>query len=303
MVHVLVTGGVGERGAPSRRPAGAGAAPRQGGNARSRTRHARVPGRRRRRARLSHAARAAADLPPPTRRRRPTAADPPSRPTGFIGSHTVLALLEQGHSVVIVDDLSNSFPRVFSHMQKLAGPRASKMKFVEVRGPGGGGAGARGAGMGSCGARRGAASGPEAGAGARAALRRAVSTRPAVSDAPSLTPRRPPRLPARPRATWATRRSSTACLPARSEGAWGVDLSWGRRGPRGEGDGAATGASLPRPLNPGAFSRRPASRPRPPLTPPPAPHPAPLKRPDAVIHFAGSKAVAESIEQPLHYYR
>ncbi|GBF95426.1 UDP-galactose 4-epimerase [Raphidocelis subcapitata] len=51
---------------------------------------------------------------------------------GFIGSHTTLALLEAGHSAVIVDDLSNSFPRVFGHLQKLAGPRAGKMKFVEA---------------------------------------------------------------------------------------------------------------------------------------------------------------------------
>ncbi|KIZ06056.1 UDP-glucose 4-epimerase [Monoraphidium neglectum] len=51
---------------------------------------------------------------------------------GFIGSHTVLALLEEGHSVVIVDDLSNSFPRVFEHMKKLAGDKKDKMKFEQA---------------------------------------------------------------------------------------------------------------------------------------------------------------------------
>jgi hypothetical protein len=44
----------------------------------------------------------------------------------------VLALLEEGHSVVIVDDLSNSFPRVFEHMKKLAGDKKDKMKFEQV---------------------------------------------------------------------------------------------------------------------------------------------------------------------------
>ncbi|KAI8468516.1 MAG: UDP-glucose 4-epimerase [Monoraphidium minutum] len=51
---------------------------------------------------------------------------------GFIGSHTVLALLDEGHSVVIVDDLSNSFPRVFEHLKKLAGDKAPKMKFEQA---------------------------------------------------------------------------------------------------------------------------------------------------------------------------
>jgi UDP-glucose 4-epimerase len=54
---------------------------------------------------------------------------------GFIGSHTTLALLEHGHTAVIVDDLSNSFPRVFTHMQKLAGDKAGKMKFIQARTP------------------------------------------------------------------------------------------------------------------------------------------------------------------------
>jgi UDP-glucose 4-epimerase len=50
---------------------------------------------------------------------------------GFIASHTVLVLLEHGHSVVLIDNLSNSFPRVLEHMKKLAGDKADKMKFVK----------------------------------------------------------------------------------------------------------------------------------------------------------------------------
>lgn len=47
-------------------------------------------------------------------------------------SHTTLVLLEHGHSVVLLDNLSNSFERVFEHMQKIAGAKADKMKFVQV---------------------------------------------------------------------------------------------------------------------------------------------------------------------------
>jgi hypothetical protein len=55
-----------------------------------------------------------------------------TKTTGFIGSHTTLTLLEQGYSAVIVDDLSNSFPRAYEHMKKLAGDKAGKMKFIEA---------------------------------------------------------------------------------------------------------------------------------------------------------------------------
>lgn len=56
-----------------------------------------------------------------------------SPPAGFIGSHTCLVLLDHGHSVVIIDDLSNSFPRVFDHMKRIAGDKADRMRFVQVR--------------------------------------------------------------------------------------------------------------------------------------------------------------------------
>ena len=40
---------------------------------------------------------------------------------GYIGSHTVLQLLEAGHSVVVVDDFRNASPRVVERLETLAG--------------------------------------------------------------------------------------------------------------------------------------------------------------------------------------
>ncbi|TWE11328.1 UDP-glucose 4-epimerase GalE [Rudaeicoccus suwonensis] len=40
---------------------------------------------------------------------------------GYIGSHTVLALLEHGHDVVIVDDFANSKPTVLGRLESLSG--------------------------------------------------------------------------------------------------------------------------------------------------------------------------------------
>ena len=40
---------------------------------------------------------------------------------GYIGSHTVLALIEAGHDVVVVDDFSNSKPTVVGRMEALSG--------------------------------------------------------------------------------------------------------------------------------------------------------------------------------------
>ncbi|EFJ41424.1 hypothetical protein VOLCADRAFT_77596 [Volvox carteri f. nagariensis] len=50
---------------------------------------------------------------------------------GFIGSHTVLVLLDHGAKVHLIDNLSNSFPRVFEHMKKLAGDKADKMTYTK----------------------------------------------------------------------------------------------------------------------------------------------------------------------------
>ena len=40
---------------------------------------------------------------------------------GYIGSHTVLALLERGHHVVVLDNFSNSSPKVMPRLEALAG--------------------------------------------------------------------------------------------------------------------------------------------------------------------------------------
>jgi hypothetical protein len=43
-------------------------------------------------------------------------------------------LLDHGCTVTLIDNLSNSFSRVWDHMTKLAGDKADKMKYVKVRG-------------------------------------------------------------------------------------------------------------------------------------------------------------------------
>ena len=40
---------------------------------------------------------------------------------GFIGSHTCVELLEQGYSVVIVDDLSNSSEKAVDRIKSITG--------------------------------------------------------------------------------------------------------------------------------------------------------------------------------------
>ena len=44
---------------------------------------------------------------------------------GFIGSHTCLVLLEQGHELVVLDNFDNSSPEALNRVQELAGPRPS----------------------------------------------------------------------------------------------------------------------------------------------------------------------------------
>jgi UDP-glucose 4-epimerase len=49
--------------------------------------------------------------------------------TGYIGSHTVVELMEKGYEVVIVDNLSNSFPEVVDSIAEITGKRPD---FIEL---------------------------------------------------------------------------------------------------------------------------------------------------------------------------
>jgi UDP-glucose 4-epimerase len=40
---------------------------------------------------------------------------------GYIGSHTTLSLLEKGHQVVVLDNLSNSNPEALRRIQEIPG--------------------------------------------------------------------------------------------------------------------------------------------------------------------------------------
>ena len=44
---------------------------------------------------------------------------------GFIGSHTVVELLERGYQVVVVDDLSNSSPVAIDRIKQIVGDDAA----------------------------------------------------------------------------------------------------------------------------------------------------------------------------------
>ncbi|MDY3900709.1 MAG: UDP-glucose 4-epimerase GalE, partial [Atopobiaceae bacterium] len=52
---------------------------------------------------------------------------------GFIGSHTVVELLQDGYNVVIVDDLSNASPKVVGRIETIVGPEAARnLAFVQA---------------------------------------------------------------------------------------------------------------------------------------------------------------------------
>ena len=51
---------------------------------------------------------------------------------GFIGSHTVLVLLEAGHTLVVLDNFSSSSPESLRRVLELAGPEASEGLAVVV---------------------------------------------------------------------------------------------------------------------------------------------------------------------------
>ncbi len=51
---------------------------------------------------------------------------------GFIGSHTCVELLEQGYSVVIVDDLSNSSEKAVDRIKSITGADDTRISFYEA---------------------------------------------------------------------------------------------------------------------------------------------------------------------------
>ena len=54
---------------------------------------------------------------------------------GFIGSHTCLVLLEQGHELVVLDNFDNSSPEVLKRVQQLAGRQLLEIVEGDVRDP------------------------------------------------------------------------------------------------------------------------------------------------------------------------
>ena len=52
--------------------------------------------------------------------------------TGYIGSHTVLALLEAGHDVVVLDNLSNSSRASLDRVAELAGRDVAAFEQVDL---------------------------------------------------------------------------------------------------------------------------------------------------------------------------
>ena len=54
---------------------------------------------------------------------------------GFIGSHTCLVLLEQGHELVVLDNFDNSSPEALRRVQELAGSTQLTLVEGDVRDP------------------------------------------------------------------------------------------------------------------------------------------------------------------------
>ena len=53
--------------------------------------------------------------------------------TGYIGSHTVVQLLEKGYNVIIIDNLSNSDRKVLNRIKKIVGyNKYKKLKFFKI---------------------------------------------------------------------------------------------------------------------------------------------------------------------------
>ena len=53
--------------------------------------------------------------------------------SGYIGSHTVLSLLAEGASIVIIDNFCNSSATAIDRVRELAGDCASLIRFEQAR--------------------------------------------------------------------------------------------------------------------------------------------------------------------------
>lgn len=56
--------------------------------------------------------------------------------SGFIGSHTVLELLEKGYGVVVMDNLSNSSEESLRRVEKLTGKKVNFTRRISAIGRG-----------------------------------------------------------------------------------------------------------------------------------------------------------------------
>ena len=196
----------------------------------------------------------------------------------------MLALLEHGYKVTIIDNLDNSFEEAVSRTRELAGDKAGNMKFVQASTARGARRPSRSGALGSACLR---------GIGAAGAGRRPAG-QPAGIPAWELPvpggDQAPPRLPPQ---------GDLRDLPALEK--LFASEKWVDRGVEGmrlphctaaaaaaAGQLAACNSSAPRT----SAERRTHVGRR-----------WPGRRYDAVIHFAGRKYVNESVEDPLKYYQ
>lgn len=50
--------------------------------------------------------------------------------TGYIGSHTILMLLNEGYDIIVIDNFSNSSPKVIERIEFLSQKKYAFMKGI-----------------------------------------------------------------------------------------------------------------------------------------------------------------------------